>query len=128
MKIFTTLAVCTALMIAGCATRAANVTAQYVSPIQYSNYSCDQVRAELVAISSRVREVSRQQDHKANSDAVAVGVGVVLLWPALFFLLSDDHAGELASLKGHYDALVLTANEKHCAVAAEIAAARAGFM
>ncbi len=118
---------CAALMVAGCATRAANVTAQYVTPIQYSNYSCEQVRTELVQISARVREVSGQQDRKASNDALATGVGIVLFWPALIFLMSGDHAAELSNLKGHYEALTITARQKNCAVAAELAAAGAGF-
>lgn len=116
-----------ALMVGGCATKASNVTAQYVSPVQYSHLTCTQVRDELVRISSRVREVSGQQDRKANNDAIATGVGIVLFWPALFFLMSDDHAAELGRLKGEYEALERVAGEKQCPVAGEMAAARASF-
>jgi len=127
MKKLMIAASCAALMLGGCATKAANVTAQYVSPVQFSNLNCDQVREELVRISRRVREVSGQQDRKANNDALATGVGIVLFWPALFFLMTDDHATELGRLKGEYEALELVAKEKQCPVAAEMSAARAGF-
>lgn len=127
MKKLMIAATCAALMVAGCATKASNVTAQYVSSAQYSNLSCDQVREELVRISTRVRQVSGQQDRKATNDAVATGIGIIVFWPALFFLMSDDHAAELGRLKGEYEALERTAQEKKCAVASELSAARASF-
>ena len=127
MKKLMIAASCAALMLAGCATKAANVQAQYVSPVQYQHYTCDQIRADLVRISRRVQEVSGAQDKKANNDAIATGVGIVLFWPALFFLMSDDHKAELSRLKGEYEALEASAREKKCAVAAEMEAARAGF-
>lgn len=34
-----------------------------------------------------------------------MGVGLVLFWPALFFLAGDDQKEELARLKGEYEAL-----------------------
>lgn len=127
MKKLTVGVACAALMITGCATRAADISAQYVSPAHYSGLNCDQVREELVRVSTRVREVSGQQDRKANNDAVATGVGLIVFWPALFFLMSDDHAAELGRLKGEYEALDRTARDKHCAVAAELSAARGSF-
>lgn len=127
MKKLTIAASCAALMIAGCATNSANVTAQYVSPANFSSLNCEQVREELLRVSARVRQVSGQQDRKATNDAVATGIGIIVFWPALFFLMSDDHAAELGRLKGEYEALEHTARTKQCAVAAELSAARASF-
>lgn len=127
MRTLVVAASCAALMLGGCATKSANVTAQYVSPATYSGLNCDQVREELVRVSTRVRQVSGQQDRKATNDAVATGVAIVLFWPAIFFLMSDDHAQELGRLKGEYEALERVANDKQCPVAAELSTARAGF-
>lgn len=110
--------------LAACATTSDKVSASYVSPLQYQSYDCDQIRVEMLRVSSRVREVSGAQDRKAKNDAVAVGVGLVLFWPALFFLATDDQKEELGRLKGEYDALNQTAVQKKCPVAQEVAAAK----
>ena len=48
-------------LLAGCATRADNIAAAYVSPIGYQGLSCGQLGNEAQAISSRavVKTVSR---------------------------------------------------------------------
>ena len=57
---------------------------------------------------------------KAKKDAMAVGVGLALYWPALFLVAGGDMDVEISSLKGQYDALALSAAEKNCPVAAEL--------
>lgn len=116
-----------ASILAGCASSPDRISAAYVSPIQYSGYDCDQVRSELMRVSGRVREVAGAQKQQANSDAIAMGVGLVLFWPALFFLAGgNDRKEELSRLKGEYDALEQAAIQKSCPVAAELRAGRGG--
>ena len=104
-----------ALVAAGCASSPDSITAQYVSPLQYQSYSCEQLGAESQRIGVRVSEVTGQQQSKATSDAVATGVGVVLFWPALFFLGSgSDKKEELSRLKGESEAIQQAAIQKNC--------------
>ena len=110
--------------LSGCADHADDVKASFVTPIQYENYSCKQIRREMIRVSQKVSEVSGVQDKHASNDAVATGVGVVIFWPALFFLASKDDHTELASLKGQYDALQQAAIEKDCDVVKEINAGK----
>ena len=118
-------AVTTALCLASCATAPEKIGATYVSSLQYSGYDCDQLRMEMVHISSKVAEVSGAQKRQANNDAVAMGVGLVLFWPALFFLAGgNDRKAELGNLKGQYDALTEVAIQKKCPVADELKAAQ----
>ena len=98
----------------GCSTSPDKITASYVSPIQYQNYSCNQIKSELYRINRKVSEVTGQQRSEATKDAIAMGVGLVLFWPALFFLIGDDKKEELARLKGEYDALESAAIQKEC--------------
>ena len=79
---------------------------------------------EMMRISRRVNEVAGIQDDKAQKDAVALGVGLVLFWPALFFMPGKDKAEELARLKGEYEAIEQAAIQKECDVAKELEAAR----
>ncbi|MDQ0466947.1 hypothetical protein QO010_004744 [Caulobacter ginsengisoli] len=107
-----------------CATSPDKISASYVSPLQYQGYDCDQIRAEMMRVNSRVREVAAEQRKSAKNDAIAVGVGLVLFWPALFFLATSDQKEELARLKGEYDALDQSAIQKKCPVVQEMDAAK----
>jgi hypothetical protein len=110
----------TAAVLAGCATKSQNITAQYVSPMQYNSLNCSQVEAEMIRVSNQVRTVAGVQDKEASNDAVAMGVGMVLFWPALFFLAGDDKEQELAQLKGEHQALQQSAIQKECGFAEEL--------
>ncbi len=112
--------------IAGCATPPNQISASYVSPLQYAAFTCEQIKPELLRVNSEIVKVTGVQDQVATKDAVAMGVGLILFWPALFFLASgDDKKAELAHLKGEYEALEHAAIQKNCAVADELRAAKA---
>lgn len=64
------------------------------------------------------------QDKTASDDSVAMGVGLVLFWPALFFISGSDQKAQLSQLKGEYDALEQMAIQKNCDVEKELVAAR----
>jgi len=108
----------------GCATRPENVSAAYISPLQYQSYDCDQVQGELLRVNRHVTEVTGEQKINADRDAVALGVGLVLFWPALFFMAGGDKSEQLGRLKGEYDALEQVAVLKKCDVSTQLAQAR----
>lgn len=103
----------------GCATNPDRLSASYVSPVQYNGYNCDQVLAEKVRVERRVSELTGKQAKASRNDKVAKGVGLVLFWPALFFLAGGDHAEELKRLKGEYEALEVAWIDKECDKEAE---------
>jgi hypothetical protein len=112
---FTVIAAAVAL--AGCATSASEIAPAYVSPLQYQSYSCQQLAAEAARVSGRAAEVAGVQDAKRIDDQIATGAGVVVFWPALFFIKGDGQsAAELARLRGEYEALQKAATEKSCQV------------
>lgn len=113
-----------ASILAGCASAPDKIAPAYVSPMQYGSYDCDQIRGEMIRVSAHVREVASVQQRKARNDEIATGVGLVLFWPALFFLMTDDQKEELSRLKGEYEALESAAIEKKCPVADELKAGR----
>jgi hypothetical protein len=103
------------LAVAGCATRADSISAAYVSPIQYENFTCAQLQEEAARVSARAAVAAGAQDQKANTDALATGVGVILFWPALFFIKGDaGSAEEIAQLKGDMDAIEQENIHKNC--------------
>jgi len=103
------------LLLSGCASRSEDISAAYVSPIQYNTYTCDQIREETARVTAHAQRLAGEVDDNATGDAVAVGVGVVLFWPALFFIDGDGvEAQEYARLKGERTALEQAAIRKNC--------------
>jgi hypothetical protein len=99
----------------GCASLSSDITAQYVSPLEYSSYSCEQIGAEAQRVSARASELAGIQDSKATNDSVAMGVGLVLFWPSLFFIKGDGQtAAELGHLKGEFETLQKVSISKNC--------------
>jgi hypothetical protein len=104
-----------AMALACCAKDANQVGATYVSPITYQSYTCPQLAEEAQRVSARAAEASGVQDQKATNDKVAMGVGLVIFWPALLFTKgNDENTAELARLKGSMDAIEQASIQKHC--------------
>jgi hypothetical protein len=102
-------------VLTACASSSSEIRPIYVSPLQYQHLSCSQIAAEAERVSHRAAEIAGVQDSKSTNDAVATGVGIVLFWPALFFIKGDGQtAAELGRLRGEFDALEKVAIEKNC--------------
>ena len=123
-KLLSTTLVSATILLGACAPQSNKIQASYVSPMQYEDYSCKQIRAEIGRVGRKMSEVNGQQDKTASDDSVAMGVGMVLFWPALFFIDSSDQRVEVARLKGEFNALEEAAIQKNCTVAKEINEAR----
>jgi hypothetical protein len=120
-KVVTSVVLCSFLLgPIGCATPPDKISATYVSPLQYQSYNCNQIGEEFLRVNRRVVEVSGIQQKEANKDKIAMGVGLVVFWPALFFMMGDDKKEELARLKGEFEALEHTAIKKECSLVAEL--------
>ncbi len=103
--------------VVGCAKGPDSISATYVSPIAYQHYSCDQISAEATRLSHKAQELAGVQQKKAQGDAVAMGVGLVLFWPALFMIKgNDEKAGELARVRGEMEAIQQAAIQQNCGI------------
>ncbi len=91
----------------GCATPPEEMHAAYVSPTQFNGLNCAQLSEELERVSGREIELHAQLKTLADDDATQMGVGLILLWPTLFFLEGGDgvQAAEYSRLKGEGDAV-----------------------
>jgi hypothetical protein len=111
------LLITSACILSACAKSSKEIPAQYISSMQYNSYSCRQIEAEMQVLSSRVSELGSQVDKTASNDSVKMGVGLILLWPTLFFLDGDSaQTAEYGRLKGEFDALEKAAIQKNCHV------------
>ena len=91
------------------------MTASYVSPLIYQSFDCQQLVMESDRVSRRVQSMHAKLDEKESDDSAKMAVGLILFWPALFFLDGDeDGAIEYKRLKGESEAIHQTAIAKKC--------------
>lgn len=104
------------LALVSCASSPNKIGAQYVSPIIYQDYDCDQIAMEQHRIERRTGELYQSLKREANADKWQMGIGLVLFWPALFMLEGGDgpEATEYARLRGEYNALSEVSIMKRC--------------
>lgn len=108
------------MLVSACAKSTTEIPAQYVSPLQYQAHNCQQIAAELATVSQRVSELGGQVNKTASDDNAQMGVGLILFWPALFFLDGDTpQANEYARLKGEFEALEKASIQKNCGLKIE---------
>ena len=71
---------------------------------------------ETVRVQRRVDNLQASLKKTASDDAAQMGVGLILFWPALFFLEGGDgpQAQEYARLKGEAEALERVSIQKRC--------------
>jgi len=118
MRTICVMSTCAAILLGGCAKDASEIRAAYVSPILYQSYTCAQLGQEATRISAKAAETAGVQDQHATNDKVAMGVGMVVFWPALFMMKgNDENAVELAHLKGQMDAIEQASIQKKCGIA-----------
>ena len=103
------------IALAGCATASKDIAANYVSPMQYQSYDCEQLASETQRIQVRVNQSGGRLDEASSNDKSIGVVGAILFWPALFALGgTKQQEAEYARLKGEYDAVQQSAVVKKC--------------
>jgi hypothetical protein len=107
-----------AVILSACATQPDEIHTAYVSTLQYKNYDCDQLSMEAERVSARTIELYGSLKETADDDEVQMGVGLLLLWPTLFFLEGGDdaRAQEYSRLKGERDAIERVSVQKKCGI------------
>jgi hypothetical protein len=72
---------------------------------------------KLSGVSARAAQAAGVQDEKSTNDKVAMGVGLIIFWPALLFTKgNDENTAELARLKGQMDAIEQASIQKRCGI------------
>jgi len=114
----TILAVAATIALSACASQPEDIQTAYVSTLQYKDYDCDQLSMEAERISGRTIQLHSNLKKTADDDAAQMGVGLILLWPTLFFLEGGDgpQAQEYSRLKGERDAIEKVNVQKKCGI------------
>lgn len=108
----------------GCSTTSKDVSAVYISPLQYAAYDCEQLAAESQRIIVRVSQLGGRIDETAKNANIATTAAVILFWPAAFFTGggNKEQQADFARLKGELDAVEQSAIAKKCTVAPAVSA------
>lgn len=115
MKSTLALSLSAAVALTGCATASRDIAPISVSPLVYESYGCDQLSAELARVHTRATQLGGRLDQAASNDAALTTAGVILFWPALFFLGGTrQQEAEYARLKGESDAIQQAAITRRC--------------
>jgi hypothetical protein len=103
------------IMLSGCASKSSEISANFISPVIYQNYTCEQLGVEAQTVSRQAAIASGQQDKIAHGDAVKTTVAAVVFWPVLFLNKGDGVvANNVANLKGQMQAIQQASIEKNC--------------
>jgi hypothetical protein len=106
----------TALLLSSCASQPEELQAGYTSDIRYQDWACRNLALEATSIDKRISELHGQLKKKAGDDQAQMAIGLILFWPALFFLEGGDgpQASEFSRLKGERDAIDRVSRFKDC--------------
>ena len=106
-----------ATALGGCASSTGGIEPAHVSSSKYSGYSCSRLRRESTRISNRAQTIAGKVDKRASNDAIAMGVALVVFWPAAFLVKGDGpEADEYAELLGERRAIEKAAKRKGCKI------------
>lgn len=117
-----TVIICAVLcLLTACASNPDKIDAAYVSPMKYKDYDCDQIAMEMDHVGQRTTQLYTRLKKERSKDNAQMGVGLVLFWPALFFLEGGDgpEAAEYAQLKSEFESLRENSVQKKCEIEAK---------
>lgn len=106
-----------------CAPHSYEIRSADVPLDQYEELSCTEVYAEMNSRLRKLEELGSSIDETAETDETQTAVGLILVWPALFWLEGSDtpEAQEYAQIRGEMLSLEHTAILKDCVEAKALA-------
>ncbi len=103
------------IIMVGCAKKADQIAAKYVSPTMYSNYDCEQIKMEMMRLNNRKSELEVKQNKIYKNDMALGIIGIFFLWPLWFAIEGDgETAAELGTVKGSITGVEQASIEKKC--------------
>jgi hypothetical protein len=102
-------------LLAGCATRSADVKPVPMSVADFAGWPCDALADEIERVQQKAADVAYAVDAHVGNNMIVLTLGTTLFWPALLAMRPDGPDAEaLARLKGRYEAVSGAAQQRHC--------------
>lgn len=103
------------LLLTGCVTRSADIAPLPANPADFAAWGCDRIDDETDLVQQRAAEVAYSVDERSGNNIIALGVGLMVFWPALIATRPPGpESDELARLKGRFEALRGAAQANGC--------------
>jgi hypothetical protein len=114
-----------AALLAGCASRSADVKPWPTSAADFAGWPCETLDDESERVQQRAAEVAYAVDAHHGNNVIVFTLGTTVFWPALLAMRPDGpDAEELARLRGRYEALSVASARRGCPPASEMLPAR----
>lgn len=115
-----TVALIAFLSVTGCATPPSDISATYVSPYNYTGYSCGKVITRMNSILMQTTGLYKKLKRKSDIDEAQTAGALFVFLPTALFLEGGDgsEAEEYSNMKGDYEALRIAAAQKKCDIEA----------
>lgn len=95
-----------AALVSGCAQQPSKIAAAEVNRSAFIASSCRTLSSHLYSVETKLGQLSAAQKAEADKDAAWVAGGALLFFPAMAVAAAgEDHAGEIAKLKGQKNAI-----------------------
>ena len=100
-------AVAASMAVSACSTGSTGVSASYVPTSKYNGWSCESLNLELSRVQNRASAITGKLEQDKSTDQAVAAAGILLFWPALFFLDGDDPVkqAELSRMLGEAEAI-----------------------
>lgn len=103
------------VLLQACITRSVDVRAVAADPSAFAGWSCERIDDELDSVQQAAADVAYSVDARAGDNILAMGLGVMVFWPALLAMRPAGlEASDLARLKGRFDALLAAGQLQGC--------------
>ena len=103
-----------ALTLSACAPAPGDIAAAYVSPEAFAGHTCADLNRDATALNARLVAATGQQQTAADSDAMMMGIGMLIFWPALLAVGHNDQSPTIAQMQGQAEAIRASAVARGC--------------
>ena len=103
-----------ALTLSACAPAPGDIAAAYVSPTAFAGRTCASLANDATALNARLAAATGQQQAAADSDAMMMGIGMLILWPALLAVGHNDQSPAISQMMGEAEAIRSAADARGC--------------
>lgn len=121
MKIRNIMAGAVSVVLAGCTPSTSEIRGSYVSPKEYSDYTCDELAEERQKLIAEAKEIGDLQEENAEMDKAFVAGFLLVSMPLLVgTAFTKNREEEFALVKGKFQAVHEMQYDKNCEVPDEI--------
>jgi hypothetical protein len=102
------------MFVAACAQNPDRIKPTYVDAGAYTAKTCEQLSRSYARINGQLGRLVDTQNDAVSNDTLMMTMGMLFLWPALFFIEGDQAVGQIADLKRQKEAIQGAMAENGC--------------